>query len=139
MAAGVPGVMSNMEISDEIMNLEENIRSGSLCMFGCWFGRPMDNIHRSCSANFSNNLLTINFDQGETLEIWNPSKLIIDGNVLKIAKASKIKWSWFYYGKPQTPENLRTQEFIVNGNNVINQNQQPIKGASINEAAIAIC
>lgn len=83
--------MSNMEISDKIMNLEQNIRSGSLCMFGCWFGRPMDNIHRSCSANFENDLLTINFDQGETLEIWNPSKLIIDGNVLKIAKASKVK------------------------------------------------
>lgn len=131
--------MNNMEISDEIMNLEENIRSGSLCMFGCWFGRPMDNIHRSCSAKFANDLLTINFDQGETLEIWHPSKLIIDGNVLKIAKASKVKWSWFYYGKPKTKENLRAQEFIVNGNNIINQNQQHIKGASINEVAIAIC
>ncbi|GAB2529185.1 hypothetical protein [Microbulbifer agarilyticus] len=99
----------------------------------------MDNIHRSCSANFSNDLLTINFDQGETLEIWSPSKLIIDGNILKITKASKVKWSCFYYGKPKTPENLRAQEFIVNGSNVINQNQKPIKGASTNEAAIAIC
>jgi len=99
----------------------------------------MDNIHRSCSATFANDLLTIRFDQGETLEIWSPSKLIIDGTVLKIANASKVKWSWFHYGKPQTKENLRTQEFIVNGSNVLNQNQQSIKGASINEAAVAIC
>jgi hypothetical protein len=131
--------MSNMNISDEIMMLEENIRSGSLCMFGCWFGRPMDNNHRSCSAMFTTDLLTIKFDQGETLEIWNPSKFIIDDTVLKIPKASKVKWSWFYYGKPQIQENLRTQEFIVNGSDVCNQKKQVIKGASINEAAIAIC
>lgn len=107
--------MSNMEISEKIMNLEKNIRSGLLCMFCCWLGRPMDNVHCSCSANFENDLLTINFDQGGTLEIWNSSKLIINGNILKIAKASKVKWSWFYYGKSQKQANLRTQEFIVNG------------------------
>ena len=131
--------MSNMELSEEIMSLEENIRSGSLCMFGCWFGRPMDNIHRSCSAEFDNDLLTIIFDEGETLEVWNPSELIVDGKVLKIVKASKVKWSWFYYGKPKVPENLHTQEFIVEGSNIINASQKQIKGASIQEVAISIC
>lgn len=131
--------MSNMKLSDEIMNLEENIRSGSLCMFGCWFGRPMDNIHRSCSATFENDLLTIKFDQGETLEIWNPSALTTDGAVLKIKKASRVKWSWYYYGKLQVQENLHSQEFIVHRSNVFNQNQQRIKGASIHEAAVVIC
>jgi len=127
-----------MKISDEIMSLEENIRSGSLCMFGCWFGRPMDNIHRSCSATLDSNLLTITFDEGETLEVWNPSKLIVDCEVLKIAKASKVKWTWFYYGKQQASENLRTQEFIVEGSNIVNADQKVIKGASIQEAAISL-
>jgi hypothetical protein len=128
-----------MDISTEIMLLEESIRSGSLCMFGCWFGRPMDNIHRACSAKFENDVLTITFDEGEILEIWNPSNLIIDGTVLKIAKASRVKWSWFYYGKPKDPENLLIQEFIVEDGSIINSNQKPIEGASIHKAAIAIC
>lgn len=131
--------MSSMDISAEIMLLEESIRSGSLCMFGCWFGRPMDNIHRLCTAKFENDLLTITFDKGETLEIWYPSNLIIDGTVLKIAKASKVKWSWFNYGKPNDPENLRIQEFIVEDGSIVNSKKQPIKGASIDKAAIAIC
>ena len=130
---------SNMEISDEFMSLEDRIRSGSLCIFGCWFGRPMDNLHRSCSATYENDLLTVIFDQGETLEIWNPSKLTIDGVALKIVSATRVKWSWFYYGKPQTKENLCSQEYIVNGGHIFNQNHQVVRGASINEPAVPIC
>ena len=127
-----------MNISEEFMNLEKGLRSGSLCLFGFWFGRPMDNYHRSCSATVENDLLTIGFDQGEILEVWNPLKLVVDSHVLHIVGASKVKWSWFEYGKMKSPENLRSMQFIVDSIHIFDGNNQIVKGASITEPAISI-
>jgi len=100
----------------------------------------MDNFHRSCSAEFSGEILKVTFNEGETLEVWNPSKLVVDGTVLKIPKASKVKWSWHYYGKAKTPENLHHLEYIPDGNSVLSGvGAMAVKNASINEAAVAIC
>lgn len=70
--------MSNMNIADEIMELEPVKRSGTLRTFGCWFGRPMDNCHQAESAKFDGEVLRIMFNEGETLEVWNPSNLVIE-------------------------------------------------------------
>jgi hypothetical protein len=106
-----------MEISKEFMSLEQNIRSGSLCIFGSWFGRPMDNYHKSVQAEFSDSVLKVSFDEGETLEVWDPSGIEVESSILIISNASKVRWSWYYYGKPKTQENLRHREYFLNESN----------------------
>lgn len=133
-------VMSHMDIADKFMSIDENIRSGTLCMFGCWFGRPMDNFHRSSSAEFDGEILKITFDEGETLEVWHPSNLLVDGTVLKIPKASRVRWSWHYYGKPKTQDNLYRIEYMPDGGKVLSGcGSKLAKDASTSEAAVAIC
>ena len=125
-----------MNIADEIMSLEPNMRSGSLCIFGCWFGRPMDNHHQTESAAIDGEVLKLVFDEGKTLEIWNPSELTIHRTTLKIYYASKVKWSWYYYGKPKQPDNIFYNEYIVNDNNVLlSTNSSTTNKPNINAAA----
>lgn len=129
-----------MNIAEEIMKLDPNIRGGSLRMFGCWFGRPMDNIHQSKTAVYDGQVLKIYFNEGEVLEIWNPSGIIVEGTILRIPKASKVKWYWYYYGKPRQEENLLYYEYIVEGNNVTSSTNSPWRNhPAINEPAVELC
>ncbi|MDH3379827.1 MAG: hypothetical protein OEQ39_23130 [Gammaproteobacteria bacterium] len=132
--------MRNMNIAEEIMKLEPDLRSGTLRTFGCWFGRPMDNYHQVQSAVFDGEVLRITFNEGETLEVWNPSNLVIEETKIKIPKASKVKWSWFYYGKPKEPENLLHYKYVVEGNAVSSTtNSRWPTTPSMDEAAVELC
>ena len=121
------------------MTLEPSVRSGSLCIFECWFGRPMDNHHQIQSATFDGEVLKLAFDEEETLEIWNPSELAIHRTSLKIYYASKVKWSWYYYGKPIQPDNLFFKEYIVKDEKVLtNTNSTTTDEPNINAAAVEL-
>ena len=129
-----------MNIADEIMELEPVKRSGTLRTFGCWFGRPMDNYHRAESATFDGEVLRIVFNEGEILEVWNPSTLVIEETTVKIQTASKVKWSWYEYGKLREPENLLHYEYVVKGNDVVSTtNSLWPNNPSIHEAAVELC
>jgi hypothetical protein len=93
------------------MALPEDVRSGTLRTYGCWFGRPMDNYHRCIAASMNGNVLSLRFDGDEELEVTDPSGLAVDGKVLRIPKASKVRWAWYYYGKPKTSDNLLYYEY----------------------------
>jgi len=80
-------------------------KGGSLRIFGDWFGRPYDNVHIPKTFSFINDILTITFDDDETLIIWNPSHVQIQERMFKVGEASKVRWEWFYYGRPKTQEN----------------------------------
>lgn len=114
-----------MSIAEQFMALEQKVRSGSLRTFWCWFGRPMDNYHVSKSASFDGEVLKIIFENGEMLEVWNPSGIAVDGIVLKIPKAKKVKWSWYLHGKPQNAQSLMYYEYEISGNNVISKTNSP--------------
>ncbi len=45
-------------------------KGGSLRIFGDWFGRPYDNIHILKTFSFVDDILTVTFDDDETLIIW---------------------------------------------------------------------
>lgn len=116
---------SEMSIAEQFMALEQNVRSGSLRTFGCWFGRPMDNYHVSKNASFDGETLKIEFEDGETLEVWNPSDLVIDGITLKIQKAKKVKWSWHMQGQAKSNKTLMYYEYEVSGDTVISKTNSP--------------
>lgn len=131
---------SPMNIADQFMALDEKIRSGSLRTYGCWFGRPVDNYHVSKSVSFDGEVLKINFEDGEMLEVSNPSGLVVDGIILKIPKASKVKWCWYFYGKPKSAETLMYYEYWNENGVVMSRTNSPWPNSPMsNESAVELC
>jgi hypothetical protein len=88
------------------------LKFGSLQFWGVWFGRPYDNQHKITGAGSQSNLLRIRFDGGELLSVWSPVALEASASVFQIADAERVRWEWYYYGRPQTPENLYFEDFV---------------------------
>jgi hypothetical protein len=107
------------EIALLIQELPERKKSGSIRIWGQWFGRAMDNIHRCIASRATENQLILSFDQGETLTIWNPSEPEIEGATLSFSLAARIRWEWYYYGRSQEPENLLFIEYKKHDGKVI--------------------
>ena len=55
----------------------------------------------------------LSFDQGETLAVWDPARVSVADDGLRIARASRVRWEWFYYGRAKTPENGFSIEYRV--------------------------
>lgn len=87
--------------------------SGSLRVFGDWFGRPEDNWHRPVTADSSGWCLTVNFDGGETLRVWDPVGVEVTRSVFRIRVAQRVRWEWFAYGNDRTPANLFVEEHWI--------------------------
>lgn len=83
---------------------------GSLCVFGDWFGKPLDNWHRLVGVRVVEAALVLAFDEGEVLSVWEPRGLEVTPPGFVIRTATRVRWEWFSYGRPRTPENLRVQE-----------------------------
>lgn len=93
-------------------------KDGTLRFWGDWFGRPYDNFHIPVSAELSENVLTICFNNGEKCTVYDPIGIVNEPNDFHIEHASKIVWEWYYYGKEQTPENLCKLEYILVGGEI---------------------
>jgi hypothetical protein len=84
-------------------------------MYGEWFGQPYDNFHTLVEVEAAGDELRLRFDEGETLSVWDPREVVLSSDVFRIGGASRVRWEWFSYGRPQTPENLHTIEYAVEG------------------------
>ncbi len=87
--------------------------NGSLCVFGDWFGRPMDNWHQLVSHETKQGYARLTFNEGETLDVWEPIGLRMDAKSFIIQRAVRVRWEWFYYGRPKSPENRFFIEHIL--------------------------
>ncbi|MEW6183093.1 MAG: hypothetical protein AB1500_07945 [Bacillota bacterium] len=87
--------------------------TGLLQIYGQWFGRPYDNIHRAAEVKWENDVLAIRFSDGEELQVWNPSPPLIRGRDFLIEKAVRVRWSWNLYGLERTPDNRRYYDYVV--------------------------
>jgi hypothetical protein len=105
-------------IADRIQRAIPKIPSGSLRFWGEWFGRPYDNRHTLISCRCEQNVLRLCFDQGETLSVWAPDRLNIDRSTFRISDADRVRWEWFYYGRPQTPANLYYEDFVKSADGI---------------------
>jgi hypothetical protein len=92
--------------------------NGSLCVFGDWFGRPMDNWHKLVSHEAKEGYIRLAFDEGETLEVWDAAGARMEGKSFIIQRASRVRWEWFYYGRPKLPENRFFIEHVVSGESI---------------------
>lgn len=92
--------------------------NGSLCVFGDWFGRPMDNWHQLVSHDEKDGYIKLCFNEDETLEVWEASGLRMEGRRFVIQRAIRVRWEWFYYGRSKLPENRFFIEHVVNGQRI---------------------
>ena len=103
-----------LQFINKYSKLGNNIKSGSLCFYGAWFGKPLENYHTIKEINYLEieDCIAITFDEGEILSIWNPRGLVCEKNQFKIEKASWIRWMWYSYGAKKTPDNQSYAEFF---------------------------
>lgn len=87
-------------------------KGGSLCIFGNWFGRPLDNFHQITGFSCISGILTLTFDEGETLTVWEPRDIAIEQNSFRIQYAHHVRWEWYYYGKPKIEANRYFEDFV---------------------------
>jgi hypothetical protein len=64
----------------------------------------------SCDA--AEDILRLHFDGGETLSIWSPRGLVIGESTFRISQAERVRWEWFYYGRPMVAPNLRFEDYV---------------------------
>jgi hypothetical protein len=83
------------------------IAAGSLSVFGDIFGGRIDNIHFVMGATLNDDgSATVSFNEGEKLTIWDPEEVEVNARRFVIRRASRVRWEWFYYGRPHALENL---------------------------------
>lgn len=93
------------------MNIKILKTGGALRFWGEYFGRPYDNFHSPVSAELNDEILIIQFKDGERLTVYKPSGIVNEPNDFHIENASKIVWEWYYYGNEHSPENLCKREY----------------------------
>ncbi len=116
----IPCKLTPKQFSEKYRNGQGQVKGGTLCFWGHWFGRPYDNFHQITNSDFDieHNILTIQFSEQETLRINNPTDIEEYRNRFQINKADKVYWQWYYYGKTQESENLLYYNIIKSGDNI---------------------
>lgn len=105
--------MSEAEkIVEQLSGNLPNVKSGSLRIWGQWFGRPMDNWHSLVACEAEGDVLRLKFNEDETLYVWEPVQAVINDKMFRIQQADRVRWEWFYYGRPKTSSNRYFEDFI---------------------------
>lgn len=114
-------VTSASDLASEIERTLPDVKCGSLAVYGDIFGGRIDNIHvvTSASVSGSQDRLVLYFHEGESLEVWNPEDAIVSAQEFRIVRASRVRWEWFYYGRPKTADNRYFIEHVRNGASVV--------------------
>jgi hypothetical protein len=109
---------STAEMASRIQQALPHVAQGSLRFFGEWFGAPWDNFHLVVEVDSTENSLVLRFNLKETLTVWNPAGLTATASALRIDRASRVRWEWFWYGRPAAPENLVFMDYALEGDQV---------------------
>jgi hypothetical protein len=86
------------------------------------------------------NCLNVRFDQGEVLQVFQPSGDDIGPRQFVIQCATRVVWAWYSYGQPRSAEHLKTMEFTNHGGTIalVRTDGLPIETPSLREPAVQI-
>ena len=70
--------------------LPEDVKCGSICVFGIWHGRPLDNVHTPTFADWDGDRLVLEFDHRLRVEILHPAELVVEGRCFRIPTADRV-------------------------------------------------
>jgi hypothetical protein len=115
----VKTMVSPQELSRQISAILPNVRCGSLRFWGDWFGRPYENGHRLIACDATDDCLRLHFNEDETLAVWNPIDVEITTDAFRIGNATALRWTWYSYGGPKEPENLRYRDYAREDERII--------------------
>ena len=110
------------EVTALVTQINESLsglKRGSV-VFGDIFGGRIDNIHHVVGADEmgSPSALVVYFNEGESLEVSEPDDTEFSSTTFRIGSAARVRWEWFYYGRPKVPENRLFIEHVVAGDRV---------------------
>ena len=91
--------MTTQEIAADLTARMSSLKRGSLSVFGDVFGGRIDNVHTMVAARGVGDCLILDFDGGETLQVWHPWGVTASEINFRIQGASRVRWEWFYYGR----------------------------------------
>jgi hypothetical protein len=97
---------------------------GSLKVYGDWFGGREDSIHTVLEGHVDEaGNFVLQFREGERLIVSNPKGCTFEpktarGPWLRIERATRVRWEWYYYGRPRQPDNLFVEEHWISGTDV---------------------
>jgi|SRR5690606_20792454 len=98
------------QIKDKIAQFKNNPKflkkGGTPEFWGDTIGRPSESIYKMKDIFIENASLIIILENSEKIIINNPSDFILDNEKFIIPHSDKVIFQWYYYGKPQTEENL---------------------------------
>jgi hypothetical protein len=103
--------MRSFDLTNSINQSLAHLKTGSLCFWGDWFGKPYDNNHRITSATTTDEFDVIYFNEGESLLLKNPRGWSLSRGKLLIKDADVVRWQWFYYGRAPGPDSLQFIEY----------------------------
>ena len=135
---------SPKEFVQLLANKNNSFKGGSFRIFGDWFGKPYDNYHEIESAEFDDQLklLTLNFKEGEILEIYNPKHVFEASTFFKIINADRIKLTWFYFGKTSTTEDQYFLDYNLTNKKITTETNadwyKPFFDTSLGDPALII-
>jgi hypothetical protein len=105
--------MSDVEqLADRIRKALPEVKKGTLRFWGVWFGRPYDNWHTLLRCDAAQHVLRLYFNEDEVLSVWSPRRLTVGKSTFRISQADRVRWEWFYYGRPKAASNLCFLDFV---------------------------
>jgi hypothetical protein len=117
------------DIAKDITAILPHAKRGTLRFWGEWFGRPFDNYHWLVGCHATADCLRLQFNEGEVLAVWNASDVEINETTFRIGSATALRWTWYYYGRPKTPENVRYRDYAQqDGRIAFRTNSDTIRG-----------
>jgi hypothetical protein len=117
------------EIAKDISAILPHVKRGALRFWGEWFGRPFDNYHWLVACDATDDCLRLRFNEDEILAVWNPADVVITETKFRIGSATALRWTWYYYGRSKTPENLRYKDYAQHDGRIdFRTNSDTIRG-----------
>ncbi len=79
-------------------------------------------MHKIIDCDAQGKVLHFQFDEGESLYLWSPQQAELDHLMFKIQNAARVRWEWFYYGRPKTDQNRYFMDFTRTDHRIDAQN-----------------
>jgi hypothetical protein len=100
------------QIASDLKLALPRLKFGSLCFWGEWFGgRPFENAHKIIDCEARGEVLHVQFNEGESLYVWSPLQAELNRTMFKIQNAARVRFEWFYYGRPKMDQNRHFMDF----------------------------
>lgn len=107
-------IMADLEdIANSIRRTIPDLKWGSMRLWGQSLGRPGEDGHKLIECEAINGCLRLKLEDDEVLAVWNPLDVKITTKRFRIGSADSIRFTSYYCGRPQLPENILYRDYTL--------------------------